>query len=392
MLGIFELSLLLAGIFGNCWFWCSYINRLYSLPIHDRVLDRWRKPAEIAVLLVPGLLLISLLRYQGRPGLSSLASAGADPAAWLHGVWLFPALGLVFFGMRVFSRVVSRRPPGYARYDFQILDYVARLGRKPIGQGPYAKLAHMPGNQAFSLELNTKRFVFARLPHAFHQFRILHISDLHFSGAIDREYFEQVLYDASQTKPDLVAFTGDLLDDLRLVSWLPATLGKLQAPLGCYYILGNHDWHLADDRIRDSLKQLGWRECQGPALEIQRGESRIFLAGDERPWMGTAPDLTAVPDSAFRILMSHTPDNIRWARRAGVDLMLSGHNHGGQIKLPGIGAVLAPSRHGVRFADGEFYLPPTTLHVSRGVSGRHPLRLCCRPEISLLQLDCADLV
>ena len=66
--------------------------------------------------------------------------------------------------------------------------------------------------------------------------------------------------------------------------------------------------------------------------------------------------------------------------------MLSGHNHGGQIKLPIIGPFLAPSLYGVRFTDGVFHLAPTSLHVSRGVSGRHPLRIRCRPEVTLLHL------
>jgi predicted MPP superfamily phosphohydrolase len=92
----------------------------------------------------------------------------------------------------------------------------------------------------------------------------------------------------------------------------------------------------------------------------------------------------------FLLLVSHTPDNFHWAVREGYDLVLSGHTHGGQVRLPLIGPVFAPSLHGTRYASGTFARGSTMLHVSRGVSGIHPLRWFCRPEISLLTLRTTD--
>jgi predicted MPP superfamily phosphohydrolase len=86
------------------------------------------------------------------------------------------------------------------------------------------------------------------------------------------------------------------------------------------------------------------------------------------------------------LCLSHTPDNIPWARRADVDVMLSGHVHGGQIRFPVFGSMLVPSRYGRRYDCGSFDLPPTLLHVSRGLSGEHQLRYNCRPEVTLLRL------
>ncbi|MEM7479130.1 MAG: metallophosphoesterase, partial [Planctomycetota bacterium] len=83
---------------------------------------------------------------------------------------------------------------------------------------------------------------------------------------------------------------------------------------------------------------------------------------------------------------THTPDCIPWARENQCDLMLAGHTHGGQMRLPLIGPLLAPSLYGSAFASGVFYLKPTLVHVSRGIAGTHPLRLRCPPEISLLTL------
>jgi predicted MPP superfamily phosphohydrolase len=102
--------------------------------------------------------------------------------------------------------------------------------------------------------------------------------------------------------------------------------------------------------------------------------------------MGSHPTLDSVPADAFRILVSHTPDNIGWARRHRIDLMLSGHTHGGQVRLPILGPVYSPSNHGCRFSAGVFWMDPTLMYVSRGVSGKEPIRYNCPPEVTRLIL------
>ena len=158
-----------------------------------------------------------------------------------------------------------------------------------------------------------------------------------------------------------------------------------------FFILGNHDWYLDTRPIREAMISQGWQDMAGRHLVLDTPGPPLAIGGDERPWMGQHPNFGAGPDQAFRLLLSHTPDNYSWARRAGVDLMLSGHNHGGQVVLPVIGPVYSPSVHGVRFAGGVFYHAPTLLFVSRGVGGQHPLRFNARPEISFLTLKSADI-
>jgi predicted MPP superfamily phosphohydrolase len=102
--------------------------------------------------------------------------------------------------------------------------------------------------------------------------------------------------------------------------------------------------------------------------------------------MGRHPSFDAVPDDIFRRLLSHTPDNLSWARRQGVDLMLAGHNHGGQVLLPAIGPVYSPSVNGCRYSSGVFSSDPTLMFVGRGLSGKHPLRIGATPEVSRLVL------
>jgi len=106
--------------------------------------------------------------------------------------------------------------------------------------------------------------------------------------------------------------------------------------------------------------------------------------------MGRLPDVSAAPRDAFRLLLSHTPDNAYWADRSGFDLMLAGHNHGGQVRLPLIGPVFMPSRYGRKFDAGAFQIGRMLLHVSRGVSGKHPYRFGCTPEITKIVLRSGD--
>lgn len=267
------------------------------------------------------------------------------------------------------------------------VDLAERIGFPPVGDGAMALMTRLPGNECFELEVSDKEYRLPRLPAAWDGLSILHLSDLHFTGAVARRYFEEMVDVAQGTPADLIAFTGDLLDREELIDWLPSTLGRLRAPLGCYFVLGNHDWYLSNtNEIRTRLESFGWHGIAGRCASIPWQGDTLAICGTEVPWMGTHPELAALPASTFRLLLSHTPDTLPWARRAGIDLMLAGHNHGGQIRIPGFGPVYVPSRTGGRYASGAFFESPTLLYVSRGISGRHPLRLNCPPELTRLIL------
>jgi predicted MPP superfamily phosphohydrolase len=187
-------------------------------------------------------------------------------------------------------------------------------------------------------------------------------------------------------EPDLLALTGDVVDSDYHHRWVVPLLGRLRWRDQAFAILGNHDFWHEPGLVRRRLRRLGMEVLDNRWAQIElRGEPLVVI-GHEGPWFGPAPDLSGCPPDAFLLCLSHTPDNIRWARRNRVDLMLSGHVHGGQVRIPGIGSVLVPSRYGRRFDCGTFELPPTVLHVSRGLSGEHPLRYNCRPEVTKLVL------
>jgi predicted MPP superfamily phosphohydrolase len=110
------------------------------------------------------------------------------------------------------------------------------------------------------------------------------------------------------------------------------------------------------------------------------------LVGHEGPWYRPGPDLKGAPDDGFRLCLSHTPDNFYWGVANGIDLMTCGHVHGGQIRMPVIGSIFVPSVYGRRFDQGVFEQGRTVMAVSRGVSGKEPLRFRCRPQVLRLTL------
>jgi predicted MPP superfamily phosphohydrolase len=266
------------------------------------------------------------------------------------------------------------------------VDIAQRLGKKPVGEGPYRYLTRVPGNEIFRVEVSQKEYRLPRLPREWDGLSILHVTDLHLIGTIDRSFFEELFEVANDMRADLVVFTGDLLDRQDCNDWLPTTMGRLDAPLGRYFILGNHDWYLDHRATRQALCDCGWIDVAGRTIEIEHRGRRLAIGGTERPWMGEHPDFDTNSQDAFRLLLSHTPDHLEFARSQNVDLMLSGHNHGGQVVLPIVGPVYAPSQFGVRYAGGVFWREPTLLYVSRGISGQHPLRINCPPELTKLVL------
>jgi predicted MPP superfamily phosphohydrolase len=215
---------------------------------------------------------------------------------------------------------------------------------------------------------------------------ILHLSDLHLNGTPDREYFRYIMDRCAAWKPDLVAISGDIVDSWRHQRWIVPILGRLRWQIGAFAILGNHDYFFDPAFIRRRLARLRIQVLSNVWQVVEVRGRPLVVIGQEWPWWSPPPDLSGCPEEPFRLCLSHTPDNIAWARRARIDLMLSGHVHGGQVCFPVIGSLVVPSRYGRRYDSGTFSEGPTTLHVSRGLSGEQQIRYRCRPEATLLRL------
>jgi predicted MPP superfamily phosphohydrolase len=269
---------------------------------------------------------------------------------------------------------------------------VVKLPRELVGDFVTAALARIPGNQILELNVHEKTVALSRLNPVLDGLAIAHLSDLHFTGQLKKEFFQELVDRANALDADLVALTGDLIDDAACIDWIPDTIGRLRARYGVFFVLGNHDLRVRNvPRLRAALTDAGITDLGGRWTMLNVRGQPVVLAGNELPWFAHAADLTECPphregESPLRIALSHTPDQIDWARASDVDLMLAGHTHGGQICLPLIGPIVSPSRRGVRKIAGAYLEGSTLLHISRGVSGTKPVRINCPPELTKLIL------
>lgn len=259
-----------------------------------------------------------------------------------------------------------------------------------IGTGLSSAMLRLPGNESLTLRIDDQRLEIPGLARSIDGLTILQISDLHFSRAYRRRFFELVFELAAAEPADLVLFTGDLLDDDDARDWIRPVFSRISGRLGSYAILGNHDNQHAPERSLEELGLAGFESVDGLWKTLRIGDSTLAIGGTRKPW-GPLPQPGDALDADFRILLSHTPDLLELATRWGVDLMLSGHNHGGQVRLPAVGPVLMPSRFGRRYDRAFFKQGKTLLHVSAGVGGKHPIRYNCTPEIARLVLSSAEI-
>ena len=364
------------------------VNRVHGRPLPERVLRLVRRFHDISIIL----LLPLFVWFAGLAGPRLFFGGRWNelPLPLLVYVAVCGALALAVPLVALSRRILAPRATPVSN-DARTVNIARDLGFRPLARGPHRLLTHVPGNELFKLEVAERSYRLRGLPANWDGLSILHLSDVHFIGTIDLPYFVRVFQMAAELPADMIVFTGDLLDREALIDWIPETFGRLSAPLGCHFILGNHDARLKNTaEIRRRLEQHGWQGVAGKVRLIDHLDHPLALCGSEVPWMGSHPDLASAPERAFRLCLSHTPDNLPWARRNAVDLMLSGHNHGGQVQLPLFGPVYSPSVYGARYAGGAFWEDPTLLYVSRGISGKHPLRWNCLPELTRLVLRPAD--
>jgi predicted MPP superfamily phosphohydrolase len=357
-------------------------NWFYGQPLPRRCTDVFHLLHAALVLAFP-----VLLWYAAGWELSGLFrfdSLGAGAlAAYVVLCWV---AAFVLLPLDVAFRLFRPRPAALGKEQSHVVDVVKQLGGPPAGVGRKRFQARLPFNEALTVEYVERTLHLPRLPPAWDGLTVLHLSDLHLCGTPDRAWFRAVMDRCAAWEPDIVAVTGDLADGENYIRWIVPVLGRLRWKVAAFAVLGNHDSWYGPQKVRRRLRRVGMCALGNSWEKVDvRGEPMVVV-GQEWPWFRPAPDLSGAPRGPFRLCLSHTPDNIRWARREGIDLMLSGHVHGGQIRVPVFGSLLVPSRYGRRYDRGVFAEGPTLLHVSRGLSGDHPLRFLCRPEVTRLIL------
>jgi predicted MPP superfamily phosphohydrolase len=384
-MSVLGLVLFLGASVGNVNLLVYVLNYVYGLPLPHRLLTAVRGLNGLLSVAMP-----LLWWYVFGPDLTTALEPPTDaPCRALLAAYALAcaAIGLVVFPAITLQRLLRREPAVVVESQSRSHDVAARLGYKPLGRGKYRDLGRLPGNQAFQVELAERTLALPGLPAAWDGLTILHVSDLHFCGSPDRAYYQHVMDLCREWgTPDLLALTGDYVDSNTHHRWIVPVLGRLRWRVAALAVLGNHDWRRDAPLVRRRLRRLGVRVLGNGWDRLDVLGQPLTVIGHEGPWFRPAPDLSGCPAEGFRLCLSHTPDNLGWARRHGIDLVLAGHNHGGQVRLPVLGSILTPSRFSRRYDCGTFHEPPTVLHVSRGLGGQHPLRYNCRPEVTWLVL------
>lgn len=271
--------------------------------------------------------------------------------------------------------------------------------------------------------LNVKEYkvVNSSIPKYFHGLKVVHFSDLHYGRTVHQKELDSLISKINELRPDLVVFTGDLVDDdTKLtndeVKVIAASLDKIEAKIGKYAIMGNHDYKIK--QWSTIIKNSGFINLNDTyELIYDDGYEPIMLAGISTNLHGTknikdksvpifdyfkevnkkndetkqdlaseSEEIASVDKSIYEILLIHEPDFIEDIDYKKFDLILAGHSHNGQVRLPGIGAIIKPV--GAETYYNEYYsLGNTDLYVSSGIGvSRVNFRLFNRPSINFYRI------
>lgn len=231
-----------------------------------------------------------------------------------------------------------------------------------------------------------------RLPAALDGLRVGHLSDPHLGFRYAEQNLRWGVAQMLREAPELIAITGDFVSFQRAIPDVAALLRGLSAPLGVYAVPGNHDYWEGVDDVRSALALCGIPLLVNEHRRLSWNGGDLWLVGVDDIWDGSVSvrdALRGVPPGACTLLLSHAPDFADEAARFGFDVQLSGHTHGGHIRLPLLGPLGLP-RFGRRYVMGQFQVGPTAVYVSRGLAGP-PLRLLCPPEATIITLRAGEL-
>ena len=275
------------------------------------------------------------------------------------------------------------------------------LGVAAAGSAGYSTLI-----EPWRISVQRYTIKIADLPPGLSGLRIVHVSDTHLGPRIPSSHIEEAYRLIVAQSPDLIIHTGDHVHDgvgeIDAAAELCRRLVEA-APLGVLGTLGNHDWWGDGHRLSAALGSVGVRMIDN---------TRVFLTADRRivqqppasglaiPGLGDLTDdevivdraFAGIPDSVPRLLLAHNPDtaeihDLTHSAAPRVDLMLSGHTHGGQVRIPFLGMPIVPSRYGQKYAGGLVDGPRFPVLISRGVGmSLLPVRLGVPPEISVIEL------
>lgn len=303
------------------------------------------------------------------------------------------------------SLSVTQSPTGITRSTFMSWAGLA------MGGSLFAAFVYGFNNK-YKYQVKKVKLSFDKIPAAFRGLRVVHISDIHSGSFTDKRAVERGIEKIMDHKPDLILFTGDLVNDRAdEMKEYKEVFARLQAPLGVFSILGNHDygdyvrWESKEaktenlSRLKSVHAEMGWRLLMNEHVVLERGGDKIALLGIEN-WSakGNFPKYGKLKEAydgtsayPFRILLSHDPSH--WeaevqSQYPDIDLMLSGHTHGMQFGVELPGWRWSPVQYVYKQWAGLYETTSQKLYVNRGFGFLgYPGRVGILPEITLLELS-----
>lgn len=243
--------------------------------------------------------------------------------------------------------------------------------------------------EPYRLTIEHQQIHLRRLPQALDGFRIVQLSDIHHSPFTSREQIRRAVETANNLQPDMIALTGDYISkERRYAAPCAELLGKLRARYGVYAVLGNHDHWTDAALITDLFRAEGITVLVNQGMRFEKNGAAFWLAGVDDTMVGLEDlslALAGASKAEMKLLLAHNPIILRRAARAGVDLVLSGHTHGGQVSLRSERSVSGRPRR--RLLKGLARQDETQIYITRGLGTVVlPVRFGCPPEVSLLEL------
>lgn len=248
------------------------------------------------------------------------------------------------------------------------------------------------------IEIKRVDLLLPRLHPAFDGWTLAQLSDLHVGAWMNRERLQRVVQMVNELRPHLVAITGDFVTRLSLEhsGFMPQVLSTLEPRYDTFGVLGNHDHWTNVKVVKAAVRKSGVQELENSFHTIRRDGGELHICGLDDAWVGAA-DMSRItetlPAGGAAILLAHEPDLAdEYVQTRRFDAQLSGHTHGGQVRLPLMEPFILPS-YGKKYHNGRYRIAGTphgrsmTLYVNRGVGMVWPyVRLHCRPEITLFTL------
>jgi uncharacterized protein len=243
--------------------------------------------------------------------------------------------------------------------------------------------------------VQTKEIVYAAedVPKEFQGFKIVFVSDIHHGKTYSSNRIRSLVERINKAKPDIILLGGDYVNsDEKYIDPCFNELKNLKAAYGVYGVMGNHDHYESSKLTGEAMAKAGIVQLDNKAVWLNKGAGRIKIGGVGDLWedkQDLGPTLSEVTSDNLVLLMSHNPDFTEKINTDEIDLVLSGHTHGGQVTLFGLWAPFIPSSYGQKYRTGVVETNNTKVLVSNGIGNAmdYPIRFFARPQINIIYLN-----